>query len=257
MGKEQWGARFFLLCLFLCTAFLFVFSTIYPVANRVREISNQKMIQNKSDFLPLQQIPKTFQMAIVDTEDRRFYSHFGVDPIGIVRSFFVDLEGNQVSEGGSTITQQLIRNTILTPEKTFTRKIKEAVLSVALDTFMSKDEILDLYVNVIYFGHGAYGAERAAQVYFGKPLSSLSLSEWSMLAGIPNAPSNLDPYSFMDRAKARQKEVLQHLVDAHYISQQVANAAYQQVLMLKRTLFLPGPLQDLRCFYPKMLLSAS
>ncbi|BAU28316.1 transglycosylase [Aneurinibacillus soli] len=235
MRKINWGARLFLLCLLLWASFLFIFSNIYPVADVVREISNQKIIENKSRFLSLQQIPGAFQLAIIETEDRRFYSHFGIDPIGIVRSFFVDVQGDQLREGGSTITQQLIRNTILGPEKTFTRKIKEVVLSVALDSFMSKQEILDLYLNIIYFGHGAYGAGQAAQVYFGKSLSALSLPEWSLLAGLPNEPYNLDPYSFMNRAKERQKEVLQHLVDAHYISQQEADAAYQQKLVLKHS----------------------
>jgi monofunctional glycosyltransferase len=213
--------------------FLFTFSTIYPVADRVREAVQQQIAAHHSVLLTEKQIPKTFQLAMIETEDRRFYDHFGIDPIGIFRSILIDLQGDQFSEGGSTITQQLVRNTVLTQEKTLTRKLKEAVLAVALERFMSKQEIFDLYANVIYFGHGAYGAEQAAQVYFGKPLSALSLPQWAMLAGLPNAPSELDPFLHMKEAKTRQKEVLGNLVETRIITEQEADEAYQKNISLK------------------------
>jgi monofunctional glycosyltransferase len=213
--------------------FLFTFSTIYPVADLVREAAHKQIAAHKSVYLSDQQIPRTFRLAMIETEDRRFYDHFGVDPIGIFRSIVIDLRGDQFSEGGSTITQQLVRNTILTPEKTLTRKIKEAVLAVALERFMNKQEIFDLYANVIYFGHGAYGAEQAAQVYFGKSLTSLSLPQWAMLAGLPNAPSELDPFQHMNQAKIRQKEVLSNLVETHFITEKEAEEAYQKKILLK------------------------
>lgn len=212
--------------------FLFVFSQVYPVADRVREAAQLKMEEHHTTFLPLDQIPLSYQLSVIETEDRRFYEHFGIDIWGIGRSVFTNIQTDELSEGGSTITQQLVRNTLLTPSKTWQRKLKEMVLAVALERFMSKQEILDLYINVIYYGHGAYGAGEAAQVYFGKPLSSLSLPEWSLLAGLPNAPSVYDPYKSLKLAKERQWQVLTNLVDTGQISQQEAQTAFAAPLTL-------------------------
>jgi membrane peptidoglycan carboxypeptidase len=185
--------RFIKLLIFftaLWLLFLFTFSTIYPIANKVNEAVAKQVAANNSIYLTQNKIPKLFENSIIQTEDTRFYSHFGIDLIGIGRSIWTDAIKGQLSQGGSTITQQLVRNTILSPDKTFSRKLKEIVLAIALDHFMSKYQILEDYLNVIYFGHGAYGAEQAAETYFGKPLNSLSLAEWSLLAGLPNAPSD-------------------------------------------------------------------
>lgn len=181
----------------------------------------------------VKQVPSLFLDAVVDTEDERFYRHIGIDLIGIGRSIWMDIRQGQLSEGGSTISQQLIRNTILTQEKTWQRKIKEMIFAVALERSMSKQEILQHYLNVVYFGHGAYGAEQAAHTYFGKSISELSLVEWSVLAGLPNAPSAYDPYKAKDLAKKRQRQVLSKLVKNNRITQQEADRTARKKLELQ------------------------
>jgi monofunctional glycosyltransferase len=228
--------RLFRLLIFLAVLwvlFLFTFSTIYPIADKVKEATLQQAAYNKSNYLTQDKIPKMFKNAIIETEDSRFYSHFGIDIIGVMRSIWTDVKSGHLSEGGSTITQQLIRNTIIAPDKTFYRKVKEMVLAVALERFAKKPTILEYYLNVIYFGHGAYGAEQAAETYFGKPLNSLSLSEWTLLAGLPNAPSAYDPYVAMNLARERQREILQNMVDSKDITQSEADLAIQQKIDLK------------------------
>ena len=213
--------------------FLFTFSTIYPIADKVKEATANKVTAINSRYLTQKQIPKMFEQAVIQTEDARFYSHFGIDLVGIGRSIWTDAIKGQLSQGGSTITQQLVRNTILSPDKTFARKMKEIVLAIALDHFMSKDQILEDYLNVIYFGHGAYGAEQAAETYFGKPLHVLTLAEWSLLAGLPNAPSAYDPYIAMNLAKDRQNEILLNLVNSKAITQSEADIAFKQKIQLR------------------------
>lgn len=199
------------------------FSTVYPIAQYVRDDVRNSLAEHGGTYLPLKQIPIGFQLAVLSTEDRRFYSHPGIDLKGIGRSLYVNLEQGPV-QGGSTITQQLIRNTLLSQEQTLERKTKEMFLAVALETQMSKREILELYLNVIYFGDHAYGVDQAAKTYFGKPLSELSYPEWTLLAGLPNAPSVYNPYVNFDLSKQRQKEVLMNLVETHNLSEKEANA---------------------------------
>ncbi|WP_380025553.1 transglycosylase domain-containing protein [Effusibacillus consociatus] len=197
------------------------FSTIYPIATYVREDVKEKVAQNGGKYLSIKEIPIEFQLAVISTEDRRFYSHPGFDLRGIGRALYVNLEQGP-SQGGSTITQQLIRNTILRQERSVERKAKELALAFALETQMSKREILELYLNAIYFGDGAYGAEQAAQTYFGKPLAELSYPEWTLLAGLPNAPSAYNPYVAYDLAKKRQREVLMNLVETKRLTEKEA-----------------------------------
>lgn len=197
------------------------FSSVYPIADRVRQDVRNELANHGGAYLPLKNIPSGFQAAILSTEDRRFYSHFGIDPKAIGRSLYVNLEQGPL-QGGSTITQQLIRNTLLSQERTLERKTKEMLLAVALETQMSKREILELYLNVIYFGENAYGVDQAARVYFGRPLSELSYPEWTLLAGLPNAPSAYNPYVDFNLSKQRQKEVLQNLVETSSLSEQEA-----------------------------------
>ncbi|GIM46943.1 hypothetical protein DNHGIG_24920 [Collibacillus ludicampi] len=166
----------------------FYFTEVFPIAANVRQAVHISVTEHESTYSTIDQIPLLFQKAVIDTEDRRFYQHFGIDLLGIARSIFVDLSARKPIEGGSTITQQLVRDTLLSQTKTLSRKAKEIVFAVALEQNMEKREILELYLNDVYFGHGAYGAAQAANVYFGKPLTSLSLPEWSLLAGLPNAP---------------------------------------------------------------------
>ena len=141
----------------------------------------------------LKDMPPYVPKAFVAIEDRRFYEHFGVDPFGIARAFVANVLHRGVAQGGSTITQQLAKNLFLTQERTLTRKMQEALLALWLERKFSKAEILELYLNRVYFGSGAYGVEQAAQRYFGKPAKQLTLPEAAMLAGLVKSPSRLAP----------------------------------------------------------------
>ncbi|WCK56482.1 transglycosylase domain-containing protein [Aneurinibacillus sp. Ricciae_BoGa-3] len=209
----------------LWESFLLTFSTVYPIAAQVRQAAATKIHARHSSYMKYGDIPGLYKQATIATEDRRFYEHFGIDIMGVGRSLFTDIQNRQPTEGGSTITQQLIRNTVLTQERTLSRKVKEMILAIALERFMSKQEILELYLNVIYFGHGAFGVEQASLVYFGKPVTSLSLAEISLLAGLPQAPTVYDPYKAMGLAKQRQQQVLSNLVQSHYITPEEAKQA--------------------------------
>ena len=175
--------------------------------------------------LTLQQMPPELIKAFIATEDSRFYEHHGVDPVGIFRAASVALVSGHASQGASTITQQLARNFFLSPERTLMRKIKEAFLAIRIEQLLSKDEILELYLNKIYLGYRAYGVGAAAQVYFGKPVDQLSLSEMAMIAGLPKAPSTFNPLYSHARALSRRNVVLARMLDQNYITQQQYDAA--------------------------------
>ncbi len=175
--------------------------------------------------VPLEEIPLQLQQAFISAEDARFYKHRGIDVFSIVRAFFKNLEAGTIVQGGSTITQQVTKSFLLTPERSYERKIKEALLAYQIDKTFSKDEILYLYLNQIYLGHGAYGVEAAAENYFGKPVKDLNLAECAILAGLPQAPSRYSPFHYPERAKQRQIYVLNRMVDEGYISQIEASEA--------------------------------
>jgi penicillin-binding protein 1A len=180
-------------------------------------------INNMSPYIP---------EAIVANEDTRFYSHIGVDPIGILRAVWVDIRTGRFAEGGSTITQQLARDMFLTQEQTFGRKVREALLALIIERKFSKQEILQAYLNQVYFGEGAYGVEAAAQVYFGKHASELDLAESALLAGLPRGPNIFSPYVSMKAALERRTQVLQGLVKAGNITQQQAAEAEKEPIVL-------------------------
>ena len=169
--------------------------------------------------LTLNQIPPVMVKAFIATEDSRFYEHHGVDPVGIFRAASVALFSGHASQGASTITQQLARNFFLSPERTLMRKIKEVFLAIRIEQLLSKDEILELYLNKIYLGYRAYGVGAAAQVYFGKTVDQLSLSEMATIAGLPKAPSTFNPLYSLDRATARRNVVLARMLSESYITQ--------------------------------------
>lgn len=221
-----------LLFILLYTSFTVYFGYYRPVAVEVRSSVQNRLAHEKGQFVPLSQIPLLFQHAVIDTEDRRFYDHGGIDPRGVLRALFTDTSSDQLVEGGSTITQQLVRNALLTLQKTWTRKIKEVILSLALEQNMTKDEILELYLNDIYYGHGAYGAGQAALTYFGHPLSQCTPAQLTLLAGIPNAPSLYDPFLNLKLAKQRQKEILTHLVESGHLSQTEADTLSSSPIQL-------------------------
>jgi penicillin-binding protein 1A len=164
-------------------------------------------------FVPLGSVPKALRDAVIATEDKRFYSHFGIDPIGIARALYQNYRLGRIAEGGSTITQQLTKVLFLTPDKSIERKLKEALLALELERRYSKDRILEMYLNQVYFGHGAYGVEAAARTYFGKSVSELSVREAALLAGLPRAPSAYSPFEHPDAAKRRRAAVLTRMVD--------------------------------------------
>ena len=181
--------------------------------------------------LKLNQIPPVMVHAFIATEDSRFYEHHGVDPIGIFRAASIALVSGHASQGASTITQQLARNFFLSPERTLMRKIKEAFLAIRIEQMLTKDEILELYLNKIYLGYRAYGVGAAAQVYFGKDVSQLSLSEMATIAGLPKAPSTFNPLYSHDRAVARRNVVLSRMLDEHYITQSQYDQARSEELV--------------------------
>jgi penicillin-binding protein 1A len=164
-------------------------------------------------FVPLAHIPQTLRDAVIATEDKRFYYHWGIDPIGIARATVQNYRRGRVVEGGSTITQQLTKLLFLTPDKSVERKLKEAVLALELERRYTKDRILEMYLNQVYFGHGAYGVEAAARTYFGKSVSELNVREAALLAGLPRAPTTYSPFEHGEAAKRRREVVLRRLVE--------------------------------------------
>ena len=175
--------------------------------------------------IALKDLPPYLPKAFIAIEDRRFYSHFGIDPIGILRALVTNVLHRGVSQGGSTLTQQLAKNLFLTQERTMMRKLQEAELALWLERKHSKNEILELYLNRVYFGSGAYGVEAAAQRYFGKSAKNVTLAEAAMLAGLVKSPSRLAPNRNPEGAEARAKVVLAAMADAHFITEQQARAA--------------------------------
>jgi len=183
--------------------------------------------------LKLEEVPKPLLQAFLATEDARFYEHGGIDPVGVMRAATVMLITGEKKQGASTITMQVARNFFLTRDKTIIRKVKEIFISYHIEQLLTKDEILELYVNRIYLGQRAYGVGAAAQVYFGKNVQDLTLSEMSMIAGLPKAPSTLNPITSHSRALARRNVVLMRMNEVGYISKAEYQAALQEPLVAK------------------------
>jgi len=186
-------------------------------------------------LVPLNELPPHLIKAFIAAEDTRFYEHSGVDLIGIFRAMLKNIKEGEIVQGGSTITQQVVKSLLLTPERTYMRKIKEALLAHRIDGSLSKNEILYLYLNQIYFGAGAYGVEAAARVYFDKHSSELDLSEASLLAGLPKAPNRFSPVHHFSVARERQRYVLQRMVDSDFITFDEARKALAKPLEIAKT----------------------
>ncbi|HTZ16886.1 MAG TPA: PBP1A family penicillin-binding protein [Dissulfurispiraceae bacterium] len=195
----------------------------------IGEIKLQKGI-----YVPLSQIPDSLKNAVVAVEDSRFWKHSGIDYIGIGRALVKDMLHLSLKEGGSTITQQLAKVVFLSSEKTFVRKIKEAQLALKIEKELSKKEILELYLNRVLFGHGAYGVEMASRTYFGKPVSRINVAEAAILAGLVKAPTTYSPFNDLVRAKERQAVVLSRMVEEGYLKPAEAEAAKRQPLNLSQ-----------------------
>jgi len=179
----------------------------------------------KRKIIPIEEIPDLLKKAFIASEDSRFYEHQGLDFPGILRALMKNIAARRVVQGGSTITQQVTKSLLLSPERKLKRKIKEAILAYRIEKYLSKDEILFLYLNQIYLGHGAYGVEIASRTYFGKKTRDLNLAEMTLLAGLPKAPNRYSPISHPDRAARRQRYVLGRMVAEGYISGPEAEAA--------------------------------
>src|SRR5438105_974522 len=177
------------------------------------------------DEARLAELPAYVPQAIIAIKDRRFRSHFGVDPVGLIRALVENFRAGRVVQGGSTLTQQLAKNLFLKPDRTIERKLQEIVLAIWLESHFSKDEILQLYLNRVYFGGGAVGIEKAAQTFFGKSVRDVTLSEASILAAVLKAPTNYNPMTHPDAANARAHEVLSDMVEEGFISREEAAQA--------------------------------
>lgn len=182
------------------------------------------VIQNKSHYTKLDQVPKIYVNAVISTEDHRFYTHNGIDVIAIARALWHNIQAGSLKEGGSTITQQLAKNQFFTQKKELTRKIAEVFMVREIEKLYSKEEILELYINSIYYGEGYYCIYDASMGYFGKIPADLNDSECTMLAGIPNAPSVYAPTANPDLARQRQLQVVKDMVIWGYLTKEEADA---------------------------------
>jgi penicillin-binding protein 1A len=191
--------------------------------------------EEKRAFTPINQVPPLMIKALLAAEDERFYQHGGIDYIGVLRAIGGNLLSGRSQSGASTITMQVAKNFYLSNEKTYTRKFNEALLSFKIEHNLSKDQILELYLNQIYLGQRAYGFSSAAQTYFGKELKDLSIAEYAMLAGLPKAPSAYNPIVNPKRATLRQKYVLRRMAELNFINDSEFKAALETTLIYKRS----------------------
>ncbi|WP_413172887.1 transglycosylase domain-containing protein [Anabaena azotica] len=186
------------------------------------------------EVVPLDKISPNLKRAVLASEDGHFYSHHGINPSGVGRAVVVNLVAGGVKEGGSTITMQLVKNLFLSHKRAFTRKLAEAVLAIRLEQILSKDEILEMYLNQVYWGHNNYGVQTAARSYFNKSAEFLTLGESAMMAGLIQAPEEFSPFSSMKLAKQKQKEVLGRMLDLKWITQKEYDDALKQEIKLGR-----------------------
>ncbi len=187
-----------------------------------------EFFEQKREPVSLSEVPQYLIDAVIVTEDPRFFHHFGVDPLGIVRAMIKNLLAGRIVQGGSTLTQQLARNLFLTQKRTLVRKIKEAILAVKIEHAFSKEEILEMYLNQIYLGHGCYGVEAASQYYFGKSVKDITLGEAAMLVALISSPEGYSPFRHPERARKKQWIVLKKLVKAGYITKDEAKKAFEE-----------------------------
>jgi penicillin-binding protein 1A len=186
------------------------------------------------EVVPLDRISPNLKRAVLASEDSHFYTHHGINPTGVGRAVVVNLVAGGVKEGGSTITMQLVKNLFLSQKRAFTRKLAEAVLAIRLEQILSKDEILEMYLNQVYWGHNNYGVQTAARSYFNKSAENLTLGESAMMAGLIQAPEEFSPFASMKLAKQKQQEVLKRMLDLNWITQKEYDDALKQEIKLGR-----------------------
>ncbi|SVB56066.1 uncharacterized protein METZ01_LOCUS208920, partial [marine metagenome] len=192
---------------------------------------NEKVAEfyiEKRIMIPLENIPLALKQATLAVEDSNFYYHFGIDPKATFRAFITNLKAGRVVEGGSTITQQLSKTLFLSRERTFPRKIREAILSVRLELVFTKDEILEMYLNQIYYGHGSYGVEAAARTYFGRGVADITIAECAMIASLPKAPNHYSPYKDAERAQKRRNRTIRRMAYLSFITKEERESAINE-----------------------------
>ncbi|SHJ87731.1 transglycosylase domain-containing protein [Paramaledivibacter caminithermalis] len=211
---------------------------IYCVYQDINEFyfADQDLIKKVSsstpDYTKIDKIPKELVDAILAVEDKRFYMHYGFDILGIGRAFISNLREGEVVQGGSTITQQLAKNLFLSSEKSLKRKLKELFIAVKIESLYTKEEILEMYLNTIYYGAGAHGIQAASKTYFNKNVEDLTVTQCTMLAGLPQAPSLYNPKKYLERAKKRQEIVVDSMSKNGYISKEIEKKIKKQMICI-------------------------
>ncbi len=208
-------------------------SLVTRVYSADKQVIGQFFVERRI-LVPLEKIPRYLVNAVVASEDARFFEHRGLDFIGIARAAITNLVSGKIRQGASTITQQLARSLFLSPKRDFERKAKEALLALKMEQILGKEQILELYLNQIYFGHGAYGVQSAAQTYFGKDVGQLTLAEASYLAGLPKGPADYSPYYHPEASKKRQATVLRRMVEERFITTTEAEGAMAEAVPFRR-----------------------
>ena len=259
-SKKRKGSFFKLLCMgmfsiiivILTIGFTSALVIYYNIADElpdVRELKNfepstvtlmysdqdeliSELYLEKRILIPLNKIPTQLKQAALAVEDANFYRHIGIDLKAISRAFLTNMKAGRIVEGGSTITQQLSKTLFLSRERSLIRKIKEAILSIRLEIVFSKDEILEIYLNQIYYGHGSYGVEAAARTYFGKNVQNLTLAESALIAGLPKSPNNYSPYRNPKRARSRRNHVIRRMAQEGFIKRNEAEQAIKSKVKL-------------------------
>ena len=227
----QWShLRFLGACLAVLTIFAAIVAVWFARLPSVGDLPTRvqaTVVQHGGTFTPVSDVPLNLQQALIVTEDERFYQNQGIDLIGLGRAVWDDLRAGRPIEGGSTLTEQLAKMVYVGNDNTIGRKLETMGIALEIAHRYSKAEVLTMYLNQVYLGHGAYGVGAAAKVYFHEPVRDLDLSECALLAGLPQAPSGYDPLVHPNLAERRQAEVLQRMVDQGVISRAQAASAQQ------------------------------
>ena len=225
---KRWIWVLVMLIGFLAAFYVRYWSALTSLPTRVQN----RTLAHHGIPVTLTQVSPWFTKALIATEDRSFYRNWGISFEGIGRALVVDIRTGSFAQGGSTITQQLIRDLLLSPHKTIPRKVTGTLLALMATVLYSKRQILTMYINEVYLGHNSYGVGRAAKTYFGQSAANLSPAQATLLAGLPQAPSDLNPDNHYHQAKARQWEVLESMVSDHVITLHTAHHIYSSPLDL-------------------------
>jgi penicillin-binding protein 1A len=208
-------------------------SLVTRVYSADKQVIGQFFVERRI-LVPLDKIPRHLVNAVIAIEDARFFEHRGLDFVGIARAAMTNMLSGKIRQGASTITQQLARSLFLSPKRDFERKVKEALLALKMEQILGKEQILELYLNQIYFGHGAYGVQAAAQTYFGKDVGQVTLAEAAYLAGLPKGPSDYSPYYHLEAAQRRHATVLKRMAEERFIGADEADRALEEAVSFKR-----------------------